>query len=257
MRKKSAIGIGVLLIISLFIFLNSSSSPISFTTGIFQTIFSAPKAALYNLKTGSSTTDNKELAKLQDENKKLAEQMVEYGKIKRENDALRSQFEAEGATSSDLLPARVVGSLGKFNAPHTLIVDKGSTHGVKNGAGVVINKNLVGKVGEVGENYAQIMLVTNSEFTTIGMTNEGATRGIVHGFEDGIVLERVVITDTLRGNDIVVTRGDINGQGVGIEPDLIIGKVVDINKNETQPFQTARVESPIHFEDLDYVFVSL
>jgi rod shape-determining protein MreC len=253
MRKRLGIPIIVLFLFSLLILLNSSFSPFSFTIGIFQKAMSAPKAFLYDLKT-DETKDTPEIIKLKKENARLTKQLVDYAKIKRENEALRSQFDTSGQAQESVLPAQVVGSLGQFNQPHTLIINKGKNQGIKRGSGVIVGNNLVGAIGNVSTHYSEVVLVTNSLFTTIGKTS-GTSRGIVKGADDFIVLDRVVITDELKKGDMVITRGELQHDGTGISPDLVIGTITEVNKNQTQPFQTARIDSTVKFGDLDYVFV--
>jgi rod shape-determining protein MreC len=256
MQKRIAVAAIVLVLLSVFILFHNSFAPFAFVTGILQSVLRAPKIFMYDLKTDEMVDPNVAINNLKNQNKKLTEQLVEYSKLKKENEALRSQFEIAEDSQEHLLPARVVGSLGNFAAPHTLIIDKGSDHKVIKGAGVLIEKNLVGIIGTVSKQYSQVILVTNPSFTTIGTTSNQETQGIVKGFDDVIVFERVAITETLK-SDLVVTRGAMRENGVGIPPDLIIGKITDINKRESEPFQTAKIVSSLKFADLSNVFVTI
>lgn len=253
-KKKLGITISICFILSLFIFFNPSFFLFSFVGGLFQSIYKTPKAFVYEVRADDSS-ESSAIKKLKEENAALQKKLIGFSEMKRENEALKSQFEIENRAQEDLLPARVVGSRGALDAPHTLIIDKGKHDGIKNGATVTVGNNLVGVIGKLGEQYSEVKLVNNPKFTTIGLTNEKESRGIVKGADDFIVLDRVVITDGLKNNDLVISRGDVKTDGTGVKPDLIIGKITDVNKNESDPFQTARIDSQLKFGDLTYVFV--
>lgn len=253
-KKKLGITISVILVLSLIIFFNPSFPLFSFVGGLFQSVYKTPKAFVYQSWAGDPS-ESSELKRLKEENAALQKKLIQFDAMKRENEALRSQFETESRAKEDLLPVRVVGSRGSLDTPHTLIIDHGSKDGIKSGATVVLGNNLVGVIGTAGEEYSEVKLVNNPEFTTIGLTNEKKSRGIVKGADDFIVLDRVVITDSVKNGDLVVTRGDVKTDGTGVKPDLIIGKITDVNKKESDPFQTARIDSQLKFGNLTHVFV--
>jgi rod shape-determining protein MreC len=253
-KKKIGITITAFLLLSCIIFFNPSFPLFSFVSGVFQSLYQTPKVVVYQVY-ASTDAESSEVQKLKKENEELKKKLIQFNEIKRENDALRSQFNTENRAQDNLIPVRVVGSRGSLNVPTVLIIDHGRKSGIKTGATVVLENNLVGVIGAVGEQYAEVKLVNNPGFTTIGLTNEKNSRGIVKGANDFMVLDRVVITDSLKNGDLVITRGNVQTDGTGIKPDLIIGKITDVNKNESDPFQTARIDSQLPLGKLTHVFV--
>jgi len=54
---------------------------------------------------------------------------------------------------------------------------------------------------------------------------------------------------------VILTKGEVGSDGIGVVPDLIIGKITSISKNETSPFQSAEVMPVIDFSKLTNVFI--
>lgn len=237
----------MLFVPSVFIF-KLTSIPI--VSNFIQQIARPPKILLY--QTRVTPQDNNELAK---ENEKLQGRLVDYEKLKRDNQALRDQFETGTTSELKLLPARIVGSFGGFNHASSLIIDQGQNASVKKGMAVVIKNNLLGKVEMVSPHFSRISLTQNQKFQTLAKTSDTNALGIARGVEDFILFDQVSINDNVSPGQLVLTRGEVNEESFGIPPDLIIGKISSINKNESLPTQSAKVESIIDLSKVDLIFV--
>lgn len=251
MKKRINLILLIFLLISFLVFLNPTFLPFKLARGFVQAVFSVPKSALYTLKLGF-LSEGKELSQLKDENKKLYEKLSEYERLKRDNEALRSQFETSSSNSQNLILAKVIGFLGPLTNPNTLVIDKGERDGIKNGQAVVSGKNLVGKIEKVSEKYSQVMLPTNSGFSLLSKSSQNNSQGIVRGEGDFILLDQVVITEKIENGELVLTKGEENS----VPSDLIIGKIVSVNRRESAPFQTGKIESLVLFSKLETVFIS-
>lgn len=196
-----------------------------------------------------------EIKNLRNENRKLAEKVVDFEKMKADNQAFRSQFEISEIRSDSLLASRVVGYLGDTAFPKNLILDKGKLDGVQEGMSVISGKNLVGKIEKVTEKYSQVMLAINKDFVILGKTSQESIQGIIKGEDDFMLFDKVDITQNLVLGEIIVTKGELKNDGIGVQNDLIVGKITSINKKNSQPFQTAKIESFLKFNLLDTVFI--
>ena len=67
--------------------------------------------------------------------------------------------------------------------------------------------------------------------------------------------QNFVLSDKFEKGDVVVTKGNIDEQGNGIPPDLIVGKIISVHKNPSALFQTAEIESLVNVSRLDTVFI--
>lgn len=257
MQKKSIIVPILLLFFSLLIFALNNSAPIKFAEGMAQSLFAAPKAYIYRLKTGKNSEEAKEIQKIKEENAKLISKVIDYERLRRDNEALRSQFETAETQSYKVLPSRVIGFLGNFSQPTTLIIDKGSKNGVKEGMAAVFKNSLVGKTGRVKTFYSQILLLHNSSFSTLAKSASQNSQGILKGQNDFILFDHVSINEKINQGDIILTKGEVNKDGFGIPQDLTIGRVLSVNRNEAFPFQTAKIQSMIDFSQIESLFVIL
>lgn len=248
---KQILLLSAFLILSFFIFFfsKSLSSPVDFLSSLF----SFPRASLYGFAHAQSAPT--EYEKLQDENKKLREKLTELNFLRQDNAALRSQFQDTTIPSEKLLPAKIVGFKGSIFAPSSFILNQGEKSNIKKGMGVIAGHELVGKIWNVSRYYSEVILPTNKDFSTLGVSAENNTPGIVAGQEDLILFGDVVITDTISKNETIETKGEKDVAGIGLPAGLIIGKVKTVNKSETQPFQSAVVESLVDFKKLTTVFI--
>lgn len=253
MRKQPLVPIGILILLSILIFLNNNSAPVKFITGFVQDIFSAPKAFLYKIKAGGER-ENDEIKKIKEENTRLTEKFIEFERIKKDNEALRSQFEAGTTKNYKLMPARIIGFLGKSQSPSSLIIDRGEADGVKNEMAVILAQNLIGKIGKVSQNYSEVFLSNNKNFSTLAATARDVT-GVIMGQEDFILFDKVSVNENITSGEILLTKGEVNNKGFGVPPDFIVGKIVSVSRNESSPFQTAKVAAGTDTSKIHMIFI--
>lgn len=253
MRKKLLIGLAICAVISLLLIVTRNSTISLYLQGVAQQTFHAPKSVLYDFTV--STGSENELGKLKKENIALKEKLVELENLKRDNVALRSQFE-EGITEAhNLLPAKVVGFQGSITNPNKIIIDKGLRDNLRVGQSIVHGSNLIGTIGEVSDRYSSVILVTNESFSSVAKSSQDSALGVIKGEGDFLLLDQVEITDSISEDDMILTRGNVEESGLGIPPDLILGKVVSIRKVDSEPFQSAQVRSLVETSKLTTVFV--
>ena len=251
MPKRSILIILLILLFASTIFIfNVTSIPI--LSNLAQQIAATPKTLLYKMRIGSG--DDKE-KKLEIENEKLRQKIVDHERLKRDNLALRDQFETQETLEYRLLPARIIGSQGSFSRPAALIIDQGSKSGIQKGMAAVFKNNLLGKIDAVSDNFSKIILSHNERFVTLARTSGTNVLGVARGTGDFILIDQISINDTIVKDQMVLTRGEISEKGFGIPPDFIIGKISSVNKNESLPNQSAKVESIMDISRIDMVFI--
>ena len=139
--------------------------------------------------------------------------------------------------------------------PSELIINAGIRDGVKKGMTVIFQKYLIGKIESLSQNYSVVITPINPHFKVLAKLPETNANGILIGKNDFMIFDGVVITDTLKKDGIVVTKGEVDQKGIGIFPDIILGKISSISKNETSPFQSAEVVPIIDYSKLIDVFI--
>ncbi|MBI4098022.1 MAG: rod shape-determining protein MreC [Candidatus Levybacteria bacterium] len=206
---------------------------------------------------------NKTIESLKQENAALHKLVSDSQSLALENKALRDQFAKSGAEGLSLLPAKVVGAPGfipGLSSPSYLIIDKGLENGVKAGSSVVIQNFLVGKVVKATNSFSKVELVSakDSLFSAKVLPVDGAQiSGIIkgRGTADTMVFDNVLLTSSIKKDDIVLTYGEKDEEGLGYPPDLIVGKIISIEKKSSDLFQKAQVRSFVDFTNLATVFV--
>lgn len=251
-RKKAFSVIIILLILSVLIFIYKDSTPVAFLSGTIQQIFSGPKGFIYAL---GKNENSHEISDLKRKNEQLVQRIADYEQLKNENIALRSQFAISGDTSPSLVATRIIGFQGSGKFPEEFIVNVGENDGIKKGMSVIFQKYLVGKVEQVGQKYSVVVTPFSQKFKILAKLTTTGANGLLIGQNDFMLLQGVLITDTLSKDAIVTSKGEVDGEGIGVLPDIIIGKVVSVSKNETAPFQSAQVQTVIDFSKLTNVFI--
>jgi rod shape-determining protein MreC len=135
-----------------------------------------------------------------------------------------------------------------------LILDRGEEDGIKKGQAVVLFDNLVGEIDHVVKDASRVILATSSEVSFTGRLENGAI-GVVKGMGNTIEIDNILLSEDIRKDSLVYTRGDEDLSGAGIPPDLVVGKIVSIEKNPSALFQKAQIKSEINFSKLAMVFV--
>lgn len=162
-----------------------------------------------------------------------------------ENKILRRQLGAPLPPSWQFLPAQ---TLGKTDF---LTLDKGEKDGVKVGQMVVLENILVGRVARILPRQSQVELPTAPSAKIPVVAQETRARGILQGqFGQSFVLERVPQGETLKENDLLVTTGEgdyLTG--------LLVGKIAQIERIETEVFQKAQVIPLLDYQKLETVFL--
>ena len=202
------------------------------------------------------TTDSFE--KLEKENRVLVEKLIDQEKIKKENIALRSQFQTPYPEAYFLLPAAIVGMksfLPGISAPDSLILDKGSQDNVQAGDVVLYENFLIGQVAKTSVHLSLVYLMTGKDISITVKTAKTGALGLIKGQGEEMLLDNVLLSEKLETSDVVVSKGDVAIDGKGVPPDLIIGKIVSIDKKTSELFQTAKIEGIIDVTKLSTVFI--
>lgn len=188
---------------------------------------------------------------LEQENNQLHIQLTQMQEIQKDNQALHDQFRTSRPAPQALLPADVVGI-----QQTSIVIDKGAQDGIQVGNIVVAKDNLIGKITKTTSHISLVTLLNAPSTSFTAETVKTSAIGIVKALDSGtIILDNVVLSDRLEKNDIVVTKGDMDIQGHGYPPKLIVGKIISIDKQASSLFQEAKLESLIAISQLRMVFV--
>lgn len=203
--------------------------------------------------------DESESEKIQRENKELRAALAKQAELEKENRALRDQFETTKPSSQNLLPASVIGMPGFIpgvSVPDSLIIDQGEEESVQRGDIVVVKDSLIGIISQTSAHRSEVALISKKDSSFTAEAVKGSVPGILKGEGQGmLILGNVVLSDSLEKGSLVITSGDVSKEGKGYPPGLVVGKIVSVQKKQSELFQTAEVESLIDITKLQMVFI--
>lgn len=196
---------------------------------------------------------------LKAQNIHLMEELAQKQRLEEDNKALRDQFESRKFPTASLLPARVVGQpsvIPNVTYPEELIIDIGEKDGVEKGSVVVVKDSAVGQVSDVSDYFAKVRLTSSKQFALSGKDSNTGAVGVIKGLGNGeILFDAVLLSDTLKVGDIIVSSGSQDMSGRGFPPDIVIGKITGVEKNPSSLFQSARVAPILELQKVSMVFI--
>jgi len=195
-------------------------------------------------------TFNNEIQNLQIKNQKLISQLVSLKELKKENETLRQALNMGLEKEFQIQLAYLI---SKDTSQDSVLIDKGSKDGIKKGSPVITGeKIIVGRVGEVYEDFSEIILITNrkSSFDVQVLDKEiyGVAKG---GGSLKIDLELIPKEKEILPGEIVVSTvlGHIFPKG------LLVGEIKEVKKSDLAPFQTAEIKPAFNLEALESLFI--
>lgn len=247
------------LFFALIIFTLSKSGFLSFPASILQKALSPLAKSAFSTFNFFSSENNLAIADLSNQNRALVKKIINEETLKKENSALADQFATTSIRSQTLLAAKIVGApsfIPGVSSPQNFIIDKGTDDNVKVGNAVIYKDNLIGKVVESNLYFSKIDLVTSPSFSSTVKTLRTEATGVIKGIgEKKMILDNVLQSADIKVSDIILTKGDQDINGIGLPPNLILGKLISVSKKPSNLFQKGEVVSLLDFLSLSTVFV--
>lgn len=145
--------------------------------------------------------------------------------------------------------------IGRDTSPaiRSIIIDKGTADGVRVGMPVEGARGLVGQVFRTTANSAQVILITdNASSIPARLGGSRATGNLIGGGPGGsLVMEWIDLKYQIEVGEVVQTSG-LAGK---IPQDVVIGRVIEVDRREAELFQQVIVQSAVDFDALEIVFV--
>ena len=197
-------------------------------------------------------------AALQESNQQLEVENRQLEEIKVQNQQLSQLLEVRGSLDYQTVAATVI-SRQVSQYERIVTIDQGTDRGIKLGDVVVAGgAALVGRVVDAGPDFSRILVISDTRSTVIGLVESSRTTGDVIGQLGGsLVMENIASTERVNLDDLVVTAGIDLGTGIRspFPKGLIIGRIVDVQRDPNAVVQTAFVEPAADLDKLEYVLV--
>ena len=140
-----------------------------------------------------------------------------------------------------------------------ITIDRGSESKIREGAPVLsVGGALLGRVTDVGEGWADIMLISDPEFLVAGVDRPTeATGNVIGRLSAPLAMTEVKRTDRVREKDLVVTLGARLGGGFrSVYPaGLPIGRVIEVLEDPGSIVKTALIVPSADLEHIEEVLV--
>ena len=191
---------------------------------------------------------------LRQENASLREQIVLMNEARIENETLRRQLNYKNSVPTfKLLSAEVIGR-DPNNLLRSLILDRGSSDGVRAGMPVLAAEGLVGRIREVSTSSSKAMLITDPSSSISALLQRSRATGVVQGQAgSGLLIRYIPQGDTVEPGDAVLT----SGLGGNLPKRLVIGRVASTARSDVDMFLGATVVPAVNLHDLEVVMVLL
>ncbi|MEE8503354.1 MAG: rod shape-determining protein MreC [candidate division NC10 bacterium] len=217
------------------------------------------KATRYVKQTAQETWDNYvDLRFVRQENRRLHEEIEALQtrfrvleEARGENQRLKTLLGLRESLSFTVAPAGVVGK-DATNWFHSVLIDRGSRHGIERHMAVIAPGGLVGQVVEVTPSSARVQLITDPVSSVGALLQSSRVTGLLVGAQSGrIRIKYLPVRAEVRGGEVVVT----SGLGGVYPKGILVGKVVAVDRRSGALFQEATVEPGIDFSRLEEVLI--
>jgi len=191
---------------------------------------------------GSLRADND---RLREENARLMHWQTVARHLDTENMALRTQLNFIPDPDPSFITTRVIGDTGGAFV-HSMLINSGTKDGVRKGQAVIAGEVMVGRIAEVGERSARVLLLTDINSHLPVMIEGNRAKAIMTGDNsDRPRLNYLSPNSNAAPGDRVVT----SGHGGVFPPGMPIGIISSVQDG------IVRIEPFVHRHQLEYVTV--
>ena len=194
---------------------------------------------------------------LEAENAELRQQMVDYDRIKAENDAYKALARIQDTNSeASYVSAFVIGRdpLDEFGG---FTLDQGSTDGVAVNDAIISDRGyLLGVVVEVDATSCKVMTILHPSFNAAGVISRTRENGIITGSADYAADGQCVLTNLDRATE--ARKGDqviTTGLGGVFPANLLVGTVQELVPEQSGKSSSAVILPGADPRTVKHVFI--
>ena len=162
---------------------------------------------------------------------------------------------AQANPSFDLQGAHVVGreiARDPTNLQRYITLDVGREAGIALNMPVITDRGLVGRIREVGNGWSRVLLIIDRSSSVNALTQSTRASGLVEGqVDDSLVMRSISQSDVVSVGDTVFT----SGLGGNFPRQILIGQIVEVDRQDYELYQTAVVQPTVDFDHLEVVLV--
>jgi len=134
----------------------------------------------------------------------------------------------------------------------SILIDKGTAHGLKTGLPVLSDQGIAGRITECSWHLSRIMLIVDVNSNVSALLQHSRAHGILQGAgAAGCRLKYVSKTEDVKVGDVVIS----SGLGGIFPKGILLGVVTAVDKKEGDFFQRIDVQPSVDFGKLEEVAV--
>ncbi len=254
----------ILLVISLLVLFYNVKQP--YEAGYFRKLVLEAVAPLLNVINNSVNEIDMVwkryifLVGLEEENRRLKKEsalprseLLQYREGYLEGKRLQMLLKLKESVNYPTVAARVIAT-DQTTFIKTIMIDKGTADGLKNGFPVLADRGVVGRIIESSWHISRVLLIIDENSNIDASLQEGRTQGILQGAGSGLCsLKYIPKTETVKIGNVVISSG-LSGV---VPKGLLLGVVASADKNTGGLFQEIQVVPFVDFAKLEEVLVFL
>ena len=187
---------------------------------------------------------------LEEENRQLRSALLQMDEIRQSNERLRKLLDFREETALPALPARVIAE-DSSNWFRSIVIDKGSSDGIREGMPVVAAEGIVGRIIRSSPHVSRVLLITDASSALATLSQNNRARGVCRGQGGFLTMEF-----TLRQKDIGVGDRIVTSGTGGVFPKGVpVGNVVRVGRKSYGLFQSVTLVPAVDFFSLEEVLV--
>jgi rod shape-determining protein MreC len=195
--------------------------------------------------------DRTQYAALLAQNLQLKQTVASLEEAKLQNDRIRALVDFAKAQNLPTIGANVIGR-PTDSLERSILIDRGTSSGVKEGDAVIAAGGLVGEVVAATPLDAQVRLITDSDSGVAVLVQRTRVNGIVQGTIDGpLELDFVQKSQAPVVGDVLIT----SGLGGVYPKGIVVGEVTQVSVPQSGLFTVASVASRVDIDRIEEVLV--
>lgn len=198
------------------------------------------------------------LVGIQEENRNLQKKinelqavLVSYQEGYQEAQRLKKLLSISDNYKYRFISARVIGR-EQAALSRTVLINKGSSDGLKNGMPVIASPGLIGRLIDVSRNVSRVLLFIDENSNVDAIVQRNRTQGIISGAGSrGMILKYISKTQDVQKGDVIIS----SGMGGIFPKGWLIGQVIHVDRRDAGLFIKINVAPFVDFSKLEELLI--
>jgi rod shape-determining protein MreC len=198
------------------------------------------------------------LVGIQEENRNLKKKinelkavLVSYQEGYQEAQRLKKLLAITDDDKYSFITAKVIGR-EQAALSRTVLINKGSSDGLRNGMPVIAYPGLIGRLIDVSWHVSRVLLFIDENSNVDAIVQRNRTQGIISGAgSQGMILKYISKIQDVQKGDIIVS----SGMGGVFPKGRLIGQVINVDRQDAGLFLKIKVAPFVDFSKLEELLI--